>query len=252
MTSLWSYWRQGGMRKQKFDTVGGLSSYATELTKRSPTAPLTAEGADTGTLRVDLAWRMRPSTDFARASGGIAQVLRRPMDLFKPAEIQGHSQGVASIDLDLACLYELNDGSRGVVQSLGGLLGDFNDPPYIHLSGDDRFGGTASGESLYVNLDHADAFKRLLVFVYIYSGVPAFDRADVVVTLVSADGKNIEVGLVDPVPGARSCAVALIEPKKGHLVARREVKYVYGFQSEIDRLYGWGMSWGRGTKPTRA
>ncbi len=33
-------------------------------------------------------------------------------------------------------------------------------------------------------------------------------------------------------------------------MVRREVKYVYGFQSEIDRLYGWGLQWGRGYKST--
>ncbi|GAA3305273.1 hypothetical protein GCM10020295_58580 [Streptomyces cinereospinus] len=27
---------------------------------------------------------------------------------------------------------------------------------------------------------------------------------------------------------------------------RREVKFVYGFQAELDRLYGWGLQWGRG------
>ncbi|MDT0306042.1 Tellurium resistance [Streptomyces sp. DSM 44917] len=248
MSSLWSYWRNSGGARQKFDTVGGMSTYAVELTRRNPTAPLTAEGAETGTLRVELSWRMRTS-DFGRSSD--SPLWRRPLEIFKPAEIQGHSQGVATIDFDLACLYELQDGSRGVVQALGGLLGDFTDPPYIKLSGDDRF-GTGSGENLYINLDHADQFKRLLVFVYIYDGVPAFDRADAVVTLVSAAGQNIEIGLTDPASGARSCAVALIEPQKGRLVARREVKYVYGFQSEIDRLYGWGMSWGLGKKEGRA
>ncbi|ARQ71003.1 Tellurium resistance [Streptomyces marincola] len=246
MASLWSYFRRGRAPKQKFDTVGGMSSYAVELTKRSPTAPLTGQGTDTGTLRVDLSWRMRTNTDFDR-SHDRARLLRHPLEIFKPAEIRGHSQGVASIDFDLACLYELKDGSRGVVQSLGGLLGDFNGPPYLKLSGDDRF-GTGSGETLYVNLDNAEEFKRLLIFVYIYDGAPMFDRADVVVTLVTADGRNVEIGLTDPPPQARACAVALIEHHKGQLVARREVKYVYGFQSEIDRLYGWGMSWGRGVK----
>ncbi|MEV1006209.1 Tellurium resistance [Streptomyces sp. NPDC049881] len=248
MASLWSYVRGGGSARQKFDTVGGMSSYAVELTRRSPTAPLTAAGADSGTLRIELSWRMRSNSDFDPAA---RRVWRQPWKIFKPAEIQGHSQGVASLDFDLACLYELADGSRGVVQSVGGLLGDFNDPPYIKLSGDDRF-GTASGEHLYVNLDHKDDFKRLLVFVYIYDGVPAFDRADAVVTVSAADGKNIEIGLQDAPPHARSCAVALIEHHKGRLVVRREVKYVYGFQAEIDRLYGWGMSWGYGSKPSRS
>jgi tellurite resistance protein TerA len=252
MATLWQYWRGGGTPRQKFDTVGGAASFAAELTRRSPTAPLTAPGADSGTLRIDLSWRMRAS-DLGSRSGSSHRRLnawRNPLEIFKPAEIVGHSQGVASIDFDLACLYELTDGSKGVVQSLGDLVGDFENPPYIKLSGDDRF-GTASGESLYVNLDHKDDFKRLLVFVYIYDGVPAFARADVTVTLVAADGKNIEIGLTDPVHQAQACAVALIQPHKGQLVARREVKYVLGFQSDIDRLYGWGMSWGRGFKAGR-
>ncbi|MGP4110516.1 Tellurium resistance [Streptomyces sp. 4N509B] len=248
MVSLWSYWRGTGASGQRFDTVGGPMSYATELTRRNPTAPLTSEGAETGTLRIDLAWRMHSSDLYTARRPSL---WRRPMDLFRPAEVQTHTQGLATVDFDLACLYELKDGTRGVVQPLGDLLGDFNDPPYIKLSGDDRF-GTASGESIYVNLDHKDDIARLLVFVYIYDGVPAFDRADVVVTIVASDGKNVEIGLTDPAPQARSCAVALVEHHKGQLVARREVRYVYGFQSEIDRLYGWGMSWGRGQKTGRS
>lgn len=248
MASLWSYWRRGGTPAQKFDTVGGAASYAFELTKRYPRFSLTGQGSDTGTLRIDLSWRMH-SSDRGQNENRL-KILRRPQDLFKPAEIQGHTQGVASVDFDLGCLYEMADGSRGVIQALGELTGDFNASPYIRLSGDDRF-GTASGETIYVNLDHHDEFKRLLVFVYIYDGVPAFSRADAVVTMVTSDGKNIEVGLTDPAPQSRSCAVALIEHEKGELVARREVRYVYGFQSEIDRLYGWGMSWGRGKKPNR-
>lgn len=248
MVSLWSYWRSGARPAQKFDTVGGAASYAFELTKRAPVFSLTGEGSDTGTLRIDLSWRTR-SSDLGQSQRR-ARTLRNPLELFKPAEIQGHTQGVATVDFDLGCLYELTDGTKGVVQALGGFYGDFNSPPYMKLSGDDRF-GTASGETIYLNLDHHSEFKRILVFVYIYDGVPAFDRADAVVTLVTSDGKNIEVGLADPFPQARSCAVALLHHEKGELVARREVRYVYGFQSDIDRLFGWGMSWGRGHKPNR-
>lgn len=243
MASLWSYWRRGGEPVQKFDTVGGGLTYAMELTKRRPVVSLTGQGADTGTLRIELSWRMHGTDIGSRRES----VWRHPWKLFKPPEIQNHTQGLANVDIDLACMYELADGTKGVVQPLGDLLGDFNAPPYIKLSGDDRF-GTASGETIYVNLDQKDQFKRLLVFAYIYDGVPVFARANVVVTLVTSDGKNIEIGLTNPAPQSRSCAVALIEHHKGELVARREVKYVYGFQSEIDRLYGWGMSWGRGYK----
>ncbi|GAA1901806.1 hypothetical protein GCM10009716_09540 [Streptomyces sodiiphilus] len=252
MVSLWDYARRAKTPKQKFDTVGGASSYALELTKRTPQVSLTKEGGTSGTLRIGLSWRMR-TTDLDRSGHRKLNAWRHPLQLLKPAEVVGHTQGLVNVDFDLACLYELKDGTKGVVQPLGGLHGDFGSPPYLKLSGDDRF-GTGSGETIYVNLDKSDEFKRLLVFVYIYDGTPAFARADVVVTLVTGDNTHIEIGLTDPVPQARSCAVAMIEHERGELIARREVRYVYGFQSEIDRLYGWGMAWGRGFKdgPVRA
>lgn len=250
MVSLWDYWRRGRTPVQKFDTVGGASSYAIELTRRAPQISLSQQGGS-GTLRVSLSWRMRTSDMMgSRRSHRRLNAWRNPLQLLRPAEVIGHTQGMASVDFDLACLYELTDGSRGVIQPLGDLHGDFNAPPYIKLSGDDRF-GTASGETIYVNLDHAEDIKRMLVFVYIYDGSPAFSIADVVVTLTAGNGVPIEIGLLEPNPQARSCAVALIEHDGDELVARREVRYVYGFQSEIDRLYGWGMSWGRGKKPNR-
>lgn len=246
MVSLWEHWRRNKRPVQKFDTVGGASSYALELTKRAPMIPLTPKGGATGTLRVGMSWRSRTTNLVGRSHRGM-NALRHPLQLFKPAEVVGHTQGMVNVDFDLACLYELTDGSKGVIQPLGGLLGEFSSPPYIKLSGDDRF-GTATGETIYINLDHADEIKRMLIFVYIYDGTPAFARADVVVTLITGEGTTVEIGLVDPVEQARSCAVVMIEHEDGALIARREVKYVYGFQSEIDRLYGWGMSWGRGFK----
>ncbi|MEE1939766.1 Tellurium resistance [Streptomyces sp. TRM 70361] len=246
MVSLWENWRGGMRRGPRFDTVGGSSTYATELTRRHPTVSLTRQGADSGHLQINLSWRARTSDLNGRPRRG--RLPRNPLELFKPVPVQGHTQGVVTVDLDLACLYELTDGSKGVVQPLGGLLGEINAPPYVKLSGDDRFGGT-SGETIYVNLDHKDKIKRLLVFVYIYDGTPAFDRTQAVVTLIPSSGPRIEVGLDEREPDARSCAVVLIERDgKGQLVVRREVRYVYGFQSELDRLYGWGLQWGRGFK----
>ncbi len=42
--------------------------------------------------------------------------------------------------------------------------------------------------------------------------------------------------------------MVLIENVKNEIVVRREVRFVYGFQAELDRLYGWGLQWGRGFK----
>jgi len=240
--SFWGNWRREGV--PQFDSAG--ASYSVQLTKRKPLLSLTKQGSDTGNLRINLSWRMRTSDlgGRTRRSGG---TLLHPAKLFRPEMVQAQGPAVVNVDLDLACMYELADGTRGVVQPLGNLLGDINDAPYIKLSGDDRF-GSGSGETVYVNLDHKDAFRRLLVFVYIYDGTPAFDRTQAVVTLYPSSGPRVEIALDERAPEARSCAVLLIENKKGELTVRREVRYVYGFQSELDRLYGWGLVWGRGFK----
>ncbi|MEV5881338.1 Tellurium resistance [Streptomyces sp. NPDC052020] len=233
-------WRGRGT---EFDS-GGAAGTAIELTKRNGQVSLSKQGAATGHLRINLAWRMRTSdiTGSRRES-----LLRHPLKALKPPQVLGHSQSMVDVDLDLGCLYELQDGSKGVVQPLGGYFGDVNAPPYVKLSGDDRF-GSGSGETIYVNLDHRDAIKRLLVFAYIYDQTPAFDRTHAIVTLYPSNGPRIEIGIDERQPQARSCAVVMIENVKGEILVRREVKFVYGFQGELDRLYGWGLQWGRGYK----
>ncbi|WP_221357647.1 TerD family protein [Streptomyces beigongshangae] len=230
-------------RTTEFDS-GSAATNAIELTKRNQTISLTKQGAATGNLRINLSWRMRTSD-----IGGPRRdsLLRHPLRAFKPDVVQAHTQSMVNVDLDLGCMYELADGTKGVVQPLGGFLGELNDPPYVKLSGDDRF-GSGSGETIFVNLDHREEIKRLLVFVYIYDQTPAFDRTHAIVTLYPSNGPRVEIGLDERHSQARSCAVVMIENVKNELVVRREVKFVYGFQAELDRLYGWGLQWGRGYK----
>ncbi|MEU3601983.1 Tellurium resistance [Streptomyces sp. NPDC006798] len=232
-------------RANQFD-VGTAAANTISLTKRRPTVSLIEQGAASGHLRVNLSWRMRTS-DIEGRSRQSGQLLRRPLQLFKPEVVQAHTQGMVNVDLDLGCLYELADGTKGVVQPLGGFLGSTHEAPYVKGSGDDRF-GSGSGETIYVNLDHHEEIKRLLFFVYIYDQTPAFDRTHALVTLYPSSGPRVEVELDERAPQARSCAVFSLDNTKGNLVVRREVKFVYGFQAELDRLYGWGLQWGRGYK----
>ncbi|MBP0458373.1 TerD family protein [Streptomyces montanisoli] len=241
--SFWDGLRPGG-RAAQFDS-GNSASNSIELTRRHPSVSLTKQGAATGNLRVNLSWRMRTSDIEGRSKQG--GMLRHPFKLFQPDVVQAHTQGVVNVDLDLGCLYELTDGSKGVVQPLGSFFGDLNIAPYVKLSGDDRF-GAPSGETIFVNLDHRESIKRLLFFVYIYDQTPAFDRTHAKVTLYPSNGPRVEIELDERAPQARSCAVFALENVKGDLLVRREVRFVYGFQAELDRLYGWGLQWGRGYK----
>jgi uncharacterized protein involved in tellurium resistance len=230
-------------RSADFDS-GSAASNAIEMTKRNHTVSLTKQGAASGNLRINLSWRMRTSDIGGPQRGSL---LRNPLRTFKPEMVQAHTQSMVNVDLDLGVMYELTDGTKGVVQPLGSFFGELNAPPYVKLSGDDRF-GSGSGETAFVNLDHRDDIKRLLVFVYIYDQTPAFDRTHAVITLYPSNGPRIEIGLEERHPQARSCAVVMIECNKGEVTVRREVRFVYGFQAELDRLYGWGLQWGRGYK----
>jgi tellurite resistance protein TerA len=196
------------------------------LTKDQPSVSLVKQS---GQLRINLNW------DAAPASAKPAGLLRR-------------LAGSRGIDLDLGCLYELRDGSKGVVQALGNAFGDLDRPPYIRLSGDDRSGSDVGGEDIFVNLAHASEIRRVLVFACIYEGAPSFDQAKGVVSLSMPAGTPIEVRLDEQAGGSRMCAVALLEGDGDRLRVRREVRYVSGAQDALDREYGWGMTWASGRK----
>ncbi|GAA1410391.1 hypothetical protein GCM10009639_61370 [Kitasatospora putterlickiae] len=241
MASVWEYLRG---ERSTLDTGG---QFKVTLTKSSPQHAITGAAATTGYLYVNLHWTMR--TGAPRAS--TRDTVRRLFSprILRPMEPDSSGSAQLNVDLDLACMYELADGKRGVVQPLGGLLGALQQAPYVKLSGDDQY-GAPSGETMYINLEKKDQFKRLLVFVYIYDGTPAFDQTNAVVTIVPQSGPRIEVKLEERAPAARSCAVVLIENSGDNtLTVRREVRYVNGFQADIDRLYGFGMQWQRGYKP---
>ena len=184
------------------------------LTKAAPTVSL-AKGGAAGTMRINLNW--------TRGRRGLL--------------------GNGAIDLDLACLYQLNNGSKGVVQALGKAFGDLHYPPYIALDGDDRSGTNAGGENLHINLAHLADFKRILIFAYIYDGTPNWSAADGVVTLYPPHGREVEVRLDSPDNRARTCAIALLKNEKNELTVTREVRYINGTQSEISKAYRWGLKW---------
>jgi tellurite resistance protein TerA len=209
---------------------GPVSLSKVTLTKAAPTVSLTKQGSATGVLRVNLNWNARP----AGQGGG----------LFKRV-------ASGSIDLDLGCLYEFTDGSKGVVQALGNSF--YAQPTgvrekVIWLDGDDRSGANSAGENLFINLAYANQIRRVMVFALIYEGAANWAAADGVVTLYPANGPQVEVRLDESRNGARICGIAMLESSGGDLSVRREVKYIDGSQSHLDRLYGWGMNWSPGRK----
>jgi len=216
------------------DTAGGgVSLSKVTLTKSAPSVSLTKRGGAGGQLRVNLQW-----------STGVA-----PAPAKKGLFSRLTGGGPQGIDLDLACLWEFTDGSKGVVQALGNAFqAPYAGQPIIRLDGDDRSGSVSGGENMFIDLSRINEIRRILVFAFIYEGVPNWASADGVVTLFPSSGPEIEVRLDESDPSAPTCVIAMLENTGGELVVRREVQYIRGGQADVDRAYGWGMEWARGSK----
>ncbi|MGC9476698.1 TerD family protein [Streptomyces sp. WG4] len=205
------------------------------LTKAAPSVSLTKQGGTSGAMRVNLNWEVR------KQFSGWARKFGRPVAMHD------------DLDLDLCCLYELTDGSKGVVQALGNAYGALDRPPFIHLDGDDRTGAVATGENLTINLDHKQYFRRILVFVTIYEGARSFADLHATVTLQPQYGAPIDFSLDECTVPSTVCALALITGTGDDLVVQREARYLVpergvSPQRTVDHAYGWGMNWTPGRK----
>lgn len=199
------------------------------LTKEAPAVSLTKQGGSSGVLRVNLSWQVDPARSGGRMRKG------------------------GGVDLDLCALFELSDGSKGVVQALGNSFGSLYQPPFILLDGDDRTGATATGENLTVNLDHIAHFRRILVFVTIYKGARSFAGLHATVTLQPQYGAPVDFVLDECTVQSNVCALALVVRKGNDLVVRREARYLVprrnvSPQRTADYAYGWGLNWTPGRK----
>ncbi|WHM35401.1 TerD family protein [Streptomyces sp. BPPL-273] len=205
------------------------------LTKAAPSVSLTKQGGTAGALRVNLNWQVR------KQFSGWARKLGRPVAMHD------------DLDLDLCALFELSDGSKGVVQALGNAFGALDRPPFIHLDGDDRTGAVSTGENLTVSLDHQRYFRRILVFVTIYEGARSFADLHATVTLQPQYGAPVDFSLDECTVPSTVCALALITNTRSDLVVQREARYLVpergvSPQRTVDHAYGWGMNWTPGRK----
>lgn len=205
------------------------------LTKEAPAVSLAKQGGTSGAMRVNLNWEVR------KQFKGWGSKLGRAVAMH------------GDLDLDLCALFELSDGSKGVVQALGNAFGSLRQPPFIHLDGDDRTGAVSSGENLTINLDHQQYFRRILIFVTIYEGARSFADLHATVTLQPQHGAPIDFSLDECTVPSTVCALALITSQGGDLIVQREARYLVpergvSPQRTVDYAYGWGMNWTPGRK----
>lgn len=152
------------------------------------------------------------------------------------------------VDLDLGCLYELQDGTRGALQAFGGKFGAFDAPPFIGLSGDERTGAAhGDDERLTVNGKNWSAIKRILVYLYIYKGARRWSRINPRI-VVDVPGENdLVVSLSAHNDELALCAVGGLENVRNGIKLTNYTEYFPGHE-EMDRAFGFGLPWGEGRK----
>lgn len=146
------------------------------------------------------------------------------------------------LDLDLGVLYEMKDGSAGIVQALGRTFGSFNSFPWIELSGDDRTGAVAAGETIRINGQHFDKIQRIAIFALIYDGAPNWSQTDGVVRMNIPGQPEIEVRMNEGRNDKRLCGIATIENHNGELKMERYMQYFESqqpFAESLNYYFNW-------------
>lgn len=195
------------------------------LTKASPSISLEKRNNTYGMMKVNLNWNQKSS-----GSGGFF----------------GFGKSSA-IDLDLGAFVRLKNGHRFVVQALGNGFGSYAQAPYVQLQGDDRTGAVSDGEWLHINGGKWDEIDEVLIYTFIYEGVPNWAETDGVVTLHMPDQPPVETRLTDGNNQGGMCAIARLVNVNGQLKVERINQFFKGHRF-MDEAFDWGFRWSRGSK----
>ncbi len=152
------------------------------------------------------------------------------------------------VDLDIGCLYEMQDGTRGAIQAFGEKFGTWDKPPFITLSGDERT-GDAEGhdEYLLVNGKHWSDIKRLLIYIYIYEGAARWSviKPQLIIDVPGEDDLHVTLGAHND--ALALCAIGGLENVRNGIKLTNYTEYFPG-HLEMDRAFGYGLEWGEGRK----
>lgn len=192
-----------------------------------------------GKIAINLNWN-QANTANSGANNATGQPKKGLLsDLFK--------QRSSGIDLDIGAMVFLKNGERTLIQALGNRFGNLNAPPYVLLRGDDRTGQVSGGEWLDINGGQWSQIQEVLIFAFIYEGAPNWAQTDGVVTIHVPEQPPIETRLTEGASNRPMCAIARFVNQNGSINVERINQYFNGHQ-DMDKAFGWGFSWKRGSK----
>jgi len=199
------------------------------LEKKGDTISLEKKSGNFGKIHVNLNWDQATGASKKGLFGSL---------------LGGNQSG---IDLDLGCMVELKDGSKGIIQALGKNFGSLEQAPYIFLDGDDRTGSVNQGENLYINGKHWGDIKRVMIFAFIYEGAANWAQTNGRVSIKAPDQPEVAIHLDASGKDQNFCVIAMLENRSGAFNIVKEVNY-FGSHKPADDHYGFGFKWKAGSK----
>ncbi|UKB82634.1 TerD family protein [Chryseobacterium sp. MEBOG06] len=167
--------------------------------------------------------------------------------------------GNNSIDLDLGCFYELQNGKKDCIDGLqfangnGGSRekltrqGRYNDTPFIWHTGDDRGSNAGSGENILVNPNGINSLKRIVIYCFIYDGVARWNETNGIINIKASGNPDIEVEMGKQNDSRKFCAIAEILFFPNSMQVKKLVTF-HNSHADCDKMYHWGMKWAPGSK----
>ena len=165
-----------------------------------------------------------------------------------------------AVDLDLGCFYELRDGKKMLIDGLqfshgrGGnrhhqtRQGCYDNAPYIWHQGDDRGGGSSSGETILVNPNGVSQIKRIIVYTFIYEGVAKWSETNAVVTVKVPGCDDVVVEMGQKYSNKKFFAIAQLDFGTDSSITVKKLVTFHDSHSDCDKMYGWGFNYTAGSK----
>lgn len=165
-----------------------------------------------------------------------------------------------AVDLDLGCFYEMRDGKKMLIDGLqvshgrGGdrhhatRQGCYDQAPYIWHQGDDRGGGSSSGETILVNPNGANQIKRIIIYTFIYEGVAKWSETNAVVKVKVPGSEDVVVEMGQQSSNKRFCAIAQLDFGTDNSITVKKLVTFHDGHSDCDKVYGWGFNYSPGSK----
>jgi tellurite resistance protein TerA len=226
--------KRPGAYNSKPESISNVSSVITETPK--PTISLS---------KITLEKKGESTKiDLSKKASGASSEIHINLNWNQVAKKSGFFRKAETLDLDLGCMFELQDGYKGVIQALGDSFGSRYNDPYIFLDKDDRSGSSNDGENLYIN--KPELLKKAVIFCFIYEGTSDFLEAGAYLK-VKGLNQEITVNLDSPRPHLTFCIGISIENVNGVVKIQKIDEYVRGHR-ECDQMFGFNFRWGAGSK----